>query len=728
MATTTNRYGQIYHGEHHHINIRFPSTEARANFQTEFEAYHASHDHEGDIPTFKCVGSKDIKSYERGPQDLVKSETDSDYRITIDGYSWNEIHDYHNPTGWNDYFHYHVPTCCVPPMIVIGREFVDSNTLNRHELSAIFGDMPDTDLQSLLESVQAGGFIDPIVRIHEGQILDGWHRYRAARELNLLRKLRFQEWDENDRKDGDPRTFVLARNINRRHLEPGQRAQIAVKFNTLYGHGGDRSKETRVHLKTQAELAEEVNVSPKTIQRAKQVEDAGEAEAVISGEKTAGEVLKAQKQARLAEQRDLAEQSFEKMQTALESLAPDWAKSDFAAAACDRHNWGVTEFPDLQETDIPAIWESRFDLLRTEIGMPATWIQEMLTPMDTQTHEDTRETLKARETSKALKRKKHVLKNIWDARVNAAKNYTGDGDTELNQLFTLPELHKAFAKAHQYLADDFKSGINRIDTAVSFNHFQERCLAVDAYGNATVDTQDLEKEYRAITTYAHDLLAWDRQDWIQQLIQEKKSDGRDADDGDRPQAGTGSTTEPVEDAAETLKTLREQVKAYMPKWKQRYQESGYRENEIVSRASFSQLISSLRVYREAEQDGAATVEELKDLLDLMKRQSYPFAHQLRKSLRETGAAAPETPHVEQTDAETQASDADTSLDALNLPTLKGILDTLLDTVGTLEPQTQRDDLSAAVFDVLVAQHDGLTEREQLSVLFECADAIVSESL
>ncbi len=34
----TNRYGQIWHGDHHHINTRFPSTEARLKFQNEFES------------------------------------------------------------------------------------------------------------------------------------------------------------------------------------------------------------------------------------------------------------------------------------------------------------------------------------------------------------------------------------------------------------------------------------------------------------------------------------------------------------------------------------------------------------------------------------------------------------------------------------------------------------------------------------------------------------------
>ena len=226
-----NRYGQIWHGDHHHINIKFPSVRERLKFQNEFETYHASHDHEGDIPTFKLVNRSDLKlgTGDRDPQDLVKAETDDAYRITIDGYSWNEIHEYHNPSGFSKYFWYHVPTCCVPPTIVIDGEFVDSGTLERHKLSAIFGDMPADDFQSLLGSVERDGFIEPFIRLYEGKILDGWHRYRAAQELNLIRKLRFQEWDENS-KDGDPRAFVLARNLHNRHLTPGQRAQIAVEL------------------------------------------------------------------------------------------------------------------------------------------------------------------------------------------------------------------------------------------------------------------------------------------------------------------------------------------------------------------------------------------------------------------------------------------------------------------------------------------------------------------
>ena len=299
---TANRYGQIWHGDHHHINIRFPSAEARLKFQNEFEAYHASHDHEGDVPIFKCVTTKDLKlsTGSRSPQDLVKAETDKDYRITLDGYSWNEIHEYHNPSGWSDYFWYRVPTCCVPPTIVVDREFVDSGTLKRHELSAAFGDMPETDFQSLLESVQTDGFIDPIIRIHEGHILDGWHRYRAARELNLIRRLRFQEWREDRDEDGDPKAFVLARNIERRHYDASQRAQIVVSFNERFNRGNidaqrNDADSPRGEPKTRQELAKEAGVGARTIDRAIVVEKAGRSAEVIAGTHTATEVIAEEK-------------------------------------------------------------------------------------------------------------------------------------------------------------------------------------------------------------------------------------------------------------------------------------------------------------------------------------------------------------------------------------------------------------------------------------------------
>ena len=550
-----------------------------------------------------------------------------------------------------EYSWYEMPTSCVPPIIVIDNKFVDSGILKRHPLSAIFGDMPDKDYQSLVKSVQNDGFIDDVIRLYEGQILDGWHRYCASRELNLLRKLKFQEWHEDEHRDGDPKVFVLARNIERRHLSAQQRAQIVVSFNERFEKGdidSQRDGTPNGEPKTRGELAKEAGVGTSTIDRAVAVEKEGESEAVIAGEKTAGEVIK------------------------------------------------------------------------------------------------------ARDANRLKKVKKHVLKNMWDTRIQAARDYTGEADTDLNQYLTLPELEMGFIRNNESYAEAFGSGMQRIDRAHNFKDFQDRAFEVDEFGNAKVDVEDLEKEYRAILTYSGDIRQWKREDWspdtnwILPLIEAKKKAKASDDTAEK----LGKVSERDE-----LKTLREQIKTEMPKWKQRYKESGKKESELVSRASFSALIHVLRNWEEASgaspEEKAATAEELKELLKFLKDDSYVFIYRLRDYIRDTAQPVSEARHhmsvspgddagvVAVSDTETTGaddeptdSDEDTSLTEIdNLPAVKHFLESLLKQVGQVKHPIDRDNLSVAVFDLLCGEEfEGTTEQEQLSILIDCAYTLVAESM
>ena len=279
----SNRYGIIKHGSYRDCKLKFPSPQARQDFSDKFSEYHASHDHDGDPPTYENVNASVV-----APAGLRVHDIDD---VTIDGWASYEIEEYHEDKD-RTYVSYEPPTCCVAPTLSLGdKTFIPSDAFQRHELSAIFGDMPDPDYKSLLESVQRDGFIENVIKLLDGAILDGWHRYRAAQDLNLLRKLRFQVWNPDEDRDGDPKAFVLARNIERRHLGASQRAQIAVVFNERFGHGGDRSKSSNEPLKTQEELAAQANVSKSSIKRAVQVEKAGLSETVIAGEKAASEVI-----------------------------------------------------------------------------------------------------------------------------------------------------------------------------------------------------------------------------------------------------------------------------------------------------------------------------------------------------------------------------------------------------------------------------------------------------
>ena len=703
MAST--RYGRIYHGDHHHNNIKFPSSVARDTFAKEFEEYHNSHEHDGEAPRFELIKASDVRDVYAGGRNHNHGE------ITIDGYAFYEIKEYHNREHPDTYTHYRVPTCCVSPIIVLDREFIDAGTLQRHELSSVFGDMPETDFENLKKSVEADGFMDPLIRMHDGKVLDGWHRYQTALSLNLGRKLMFMNWDEEQ--EGKAIAFVAARNLERRHLTPSQRGQIVVFLNERFGWGGDRSKTPNDALKTKSDLAADANVGVSTIDRAVKVEKLGRSEEVISGEKTATEVI--------------TEETLKSLWEQVNAAIPVWKanREGLGHASKSMLICATLRFEGLPrntETDVAVLKKllellttDSTDILQTLVGKQlqgeSLWSPDGTTPVETPV-----ETPDDREARTLLKKKKQVLKSMWDSRVQAARDYTGDGDTELNQYLTLPQLEKGFAKHHKIYKDPFNSGMKRITSAVTFARFIETALASDD------SLEDLEKESRAISTYAYDILAWQRQDWIQQMLKSKKD------------AAAASKPEP-EPAPDDIDALLEKVSAEMPKWKQRYKETGYKESELVSQATLALLVEVLRTYREKEDTGAATVEELKDLLGLMKSSSYVFIRQLRKALGGCQPSKPdasdETPaETEETcpdDAqETEDSEENTSLADLNLPSLKGILDTLLDTVGRIEHQANRDSFSVAIYEAFW-QFEGITEREQLSILIECALSLVSET-
>ncbi len=699
MAST--RYGRIYHGDHHHNNIKFPSPGARDLFTAEFKKYHDSHEHDGEAPRFEFIKAADVRDVYGGGRNHNHGE------ITIDGYAFYEIKEYHNREHPDTYTHYRVPTCCISPIIVLDREFIDAGTLKRHELSSVFGDMPETDFENLVKSVEQDGFMDPLIRVLDGKVLDGWHRYQAALSLNLVRKLMFMNWD--DEEDGGAIAFVAARNLERRHLTPSQRGQIVVFLNERFGWGGDRSKTPNDALKTKSDLAADANVGVSTIDRAVKVEKFGRSEEVISGEKTATEVI--------------TEETLKSLWEQVNAAIPVWKanREGLGHASKSMLICATLRFEGLPrntETDVAVLKKllellttDSTDILQTLVGKQlqgeSLWSPDGTTPVETPV-----ETPDDREARTLLKKKKQVLKSMWDSRVQAARDYTDDGDTELNQYLTLAQLEKGFAKHHKIYKDPFNSGMKRITSAVTFARFIETALASDD------SLEDLEKESRAVNTYAFDILQWERQDWIQQMLKSKKD------------AAAASEPEP-----EPTGALWEQVSADMPKWKERYEETGYKESDLVNQATLSVLLTALRAYRENEDTGAATVEELKDLLGLMKSSSYVFIRQLRKALGGCQSSKPdasdETPaETEETcpdDAqETEDSEEDTSLADLNLPSLKGILDTLLDTVGRIEHQANRDSFSVAIYEAFW-QFEGITEREQLSILIECALSLVSET-
>src|SRR4029077_10920256 len=97
-----------------------------------------------------------------------------------------------------------------------------------HTYAAIFPQMSGPEFDGLCGAILRDGLDEPIV-LHEGQILDGRHRYLAC--LSRQVQPRFRTYDGDC---GSALNFVVAKNTQRRHLTEGQRAMVATRLKPLF--------------------------------------------------------------------------------------------------------------------------------------------------------------------------------------------------------------------------------------------------------------------------------------------------------------------------------------------------------------------------------------------------------------------------------------------------------------------------------------------------------------
>lgn len=144
------------------------------------------------------------------------------------------------------------------------------STLKRHELSSMFPDMPADDFKRLVADIRKNGLIDPIT-VWKGEIIDGWHRYRACAAAGV--EPRFVEFEGDDRR---ALALVVSKNARRRHLPEAAIASITKKVLGWHKNaamrGGDRRKGAAAPLITQRELAEASGLSIDTIKRHTEIE------------------------------------------------------------------------------------------------------------------------------------------------------------------------------------------------------------------------------------------------------------------------------------------------------------------------------------------------------------------------------------------------------------------------------------------------------------------------
>ena len=108
--------------------------------------------------------------------------------------------------------------------------------LTQHPLGALVPPMTDAEFRELIASVRQHGVQDPCLLLLDGQVLDGWHRYRAAREADA-RVL------TEDYGGDDPLGVVMRANAVRRHLTPRERADLFVAARQALEAAGARRRD-----------------------------------------------------------------------------------------------------------------------------------------------------------------------------------------------------------------------------------------------------------------------------------------------------------------------------------------------------------------------------------------------------------------------------------------------------------------------------------------------------
>jgi hypothetical protein len=114
------------------------------------------------------------------------------------------------------------------PRTASNAQFQALRGIKVHEAANIFPMIDPENLQALAEDIAVHGQQEP-VWFYEGKLLDGRNRMVACQMAGVEPKRR--EWEP---KSGEtPATFVMSRNLHRRHLTASQRATLAVDLEPL---------------------------------------------------------------------------------------------------------------------------------------------------------------------------------------------------------------------------------------------------------------------------------------------------------------------------------------------------------------------------------------------------------------------------------------------------------------------------------------------------------------
>lgn len=107
--------------------------------------------------------------------------------------------------------------------------------LEFHEIASLFPLMFGEEFAGIREDIKKNGLQEPII-LYEGKILDGRNRYLICKELNIEPELK-------EFKGDNPVSYIISKNMFRRHLNLYQKTKIAILLLPKYA---EKAKEQKI--------------------------------------------------------------------------------------------------------------------------------------------------------------------------------------------------------------------------------------------------------------------------------------------------------------------------------------------------------------------------------------------------------------------------------------------------------------------------------------------------
>ena len=98
------------------------------------------------------------------------------------------------------------------------------------EYSKLASPLSNQEYETLKDSIKKDGLHYPIIVNSKGEILDGHHRYKICKELDIPIKSEIKHFDDPT----EEKRFVIDINLKRRHLNDFQKAELAYKLEDIY--------------------------------------------------------------------------------------------------------------------------------------------------------------------------------------------------------------------------------------------------------------------------------------------------------------------------------------------------------------------------------------------------------------------------------------------------------------------------------------------------------------